>query len=162
MSEGEKRLGADAWGEILRTYAVVVPRVAAVVERASGLPLSWYDVLLELRAAPGRRLRMQDLGERVVLSRTRVSRVVDDMARAGLVAKEPDPHDRRVSYAVLTPEGANRQRRVAPTYLAAIEAEFGRHLTGEQLRAIRDGLGHVREAHDSSRRAQPGGRHPSG
>lgn len=147
VSEGDKRLGAEAWGEVLRTYAVVVPRVAAIVERSSGLPLSWYDVLLELRAAPDHRLRMQDLGERVVLSRTRVSRVVDEMVRDGLVARVPDPHDRRAAYAVLTPEGANRQRRVAPTYLAAIEEEFGRHLTGEQLRVLRDGLGQVRAAH---------------
>jgi DNA-binding MarR family transcriptional regulator len=150
VTKGDERLGAEAWGEVLRTYAVVLPRVAAVVERASGLPLSWYDVLLELRAAPDHRLRMQELGERVVLSRTRVSRVVDEMVRDGLVARVPDPHDRRAAYAVLTPEGAHRQRRVAPTYLAAIEDEFGRHLTGEQLRAVRDGLGRVRAAHSGT------------
>lgn len=150
MAESGERLGVEAWSEVLRTYAVVVPRVAAVVERASGLPLSWYDVLLELRAAPARRLRMQDLAERVVLSRSRVSRVVDDMVREGLVAKEPDPDDRRAAYAVLTADGARRQRRVAPTYLAAIEAEFGRHLTEDQLRAVRDGLGRVRAAHSGA------------
>ena len=54
--------------------------------RSCRLTLAWYDVLLELNSAPDRRLRMSDLGERVVLSRTRVSRVVDELERAGLVA----------------------------------------------------------------------------
>jgi DNA-binding MarR family transcriptional regulator len=59
----------------------------------------WYDVLLELNSADGRRLRMQELGERAVLSRSRISRIVDELARAGLVTREPDPADRRGSWA---------------------------------------------------------------
>ena len=69
------------------------------------MPIGQYDVLLELNAAPGRRLRMQQLSDRVVLSRSRVSRVVDEMERAGLVRREPDPDDRRAAFAVITEDG---------------------------------------------------------
>lgn len=118
----------DAWEALLRIHAALVPAIAAEVEAATGLPLSWYDVLLELSGAPDRRLRMQELGERVVLSRSRVSRIVDEMMAAGLVTKRPDPDDGRATLAVLTAAGRRAQRRAAPVYLAAIERRFGAHL----------------------------------
>src|SRR6476659_3762735 len=79
-------LGADAWGALLRVHAAVVPMLDRELQAARRLPLAWYDVLLELNAAPDRRLRMSDLGERVVLSRTRVSRIVDELVAGGLVS----------------------------------------------------------------------------
>lgn len=132
--------GVAAWAALLRAHAALVPRVAAEVEAATGLPLSWYDVLLELVEAPGRRLRMQELGERVVLSRSRVSRVVDEMVDAGLVVKQPDPDDGRATLATATAAGRRAQRRAAPAYLAAIERYFAAHLTTTQARAITAGL----------------------
>jgi hypothetical protein len=73
-----------AWAGLLRTHAAVVPKL----ERAlapTGLPLTWYDVLLVTNAAPDRRLRMTELGRQAVVSRERVSRVVSELERAGLV-----------------------------------------------------------------------------
>jgi DNA-binding MarR family transcriptional regulator len=104
------------------------------------LPLSWYDVLLELAAAPERRLLMGELGKRVVLSRTRVSRIVDELAAAGLVRKESNPRDGRSSYAVLTEEGLARYRAAAPVYLAGIEREFAASLTDAELAAVATAL----------------------
>ncbi len=100
------------------------------------MSLSWYDVLLELAAAPGRRLRMTDLAERVVLSRTRVSRLVDEIAAAGLVVRQQNPQDGRSAYATLTAEGLSRYRKAAPTYLAAIEQHFSHKLDEEELRTV--------------------------
>jgi DNA-binding MarR family transcriptional regulator len=100
------------------------------------MSLSWYDVLLELAAAPERRLRMTDLGERVVLSRTRVSRLVDEIAAAGLVVREQNPMDGRSAYATLTAEGLKRYRKAAPAYLAAIEQHFSRPLDDEELGTV--------------------------
>jgi len=94
-------------------------------------------VLLELEHAPDRRLRMQELGERAVLSRTRVSRVVDALVAEGFVERRPDPSDGRVTYAVLTPTGRSRMRRAAPTYLQAIDDEFTDRLTPAELEALR-------------------------
>ncbi len=84
-----------------------MPLLDGQLQRETGLPLAWYDVLLELGAAPDGRLRMGELGDRVVLSRTRVSRLVDEMARAGLVCREANPDDRRSAYAVVTRRGAS-------------------------------------------------------
>src|SRR4051794_1178163 len=112
--------GVRAWSLLLRTHAALVPVIGREVERGAQLPLSWYDLLLELNAAPERRLRMQELGARVVLSRSRISRLVDDMAAEGLVRRDPDPQDRRSSFAVLTDDGRSALRRAAPVYLDAI------------------------------------------
>ena len=67
-----RRLAADAWGALLQTHAALVPQLDRAVREHSGLPLAWYDVLLELATADEGRLRMSDLSARVVLSRTRI------------------------------------------------------------------------------------------
>ncbi|CAN5397850.1 MarR family winged helix-turn-helix transcriptional regulator [soil metagenome] len=127
----------------LRTHAAVVRVLEREVEDQSGLPLSWYDVLLELNAADQGRLRMRELTERVVLSRTRVSRLVDEMARAGMVEKLSDPADGRATFAVVTDRGRTALREVAPVYLRGIQEHFVRHLRPAELEAIRVGLQQV-------------------
>ncbi|HEY3142985.1 MAG TPA: helix-turn-helix domain-containing protein [Acidimicrobiales bacterium] len=127
----------ETWGALLRAQAAVVARLEAHLAEAKGLPLSWYDVLLELEHAPDRRLRMRELGERAVLSRTRVSRIVDELVAAELVRREPDPTDGRVTYAVLAPAGRTRMRRAAPAYMNGIEEHFGRRLSADELAVIR-------------------------
>ena len=92
----------DAWRGLLVAHSRLVPAVEADLRAAGQVPLSWYDVLLELNAAPERRLRMSELGQRVVLSRTRVSRIVDELAAAGLAERQPDQADGRSNFAVLT------------------------------------------------------------
>ena len=91
-----------AWAALLRVHAAVVPKLERRLAD-TGLPLSWYDVLLVLNAAPGRRLRMTELGAQAVLSRERISRVVTELERAGLVRREPNPDDGRSSFAAVTP-----------------------------------------------------------
>jgi DNA-binding MarR family transcriptional regulator len=140
MGSMRRDLAATAWAAVLRTHAAVVPVLDNAVRRAVGLPLSWYDVLLELAAAPGRQLRMSELGERVVLSRTRVSRIVDELVVAGLVSRISNPDDGRSSYAALTDAGLARYRAAAPHYLKAIEEEFASALTDTQLRQVANAL----------------------
>ena len=132
-----------AWAALLRVHAALVPRLDRELRQAAGMPLAWYDVLLELHAAPGGRLRMSDLGERVVLSRTRVSRVVDELVDAGLVLREANPHDGRSALATLTKAGARRLRAAAPAYLDSIDRHFTRHLTVAEQKAIAGGLNRV-------------------
>src|SRR3954449_8805564 len=112
---------ADSWGALLKVHAALVPRLDRELQETHGLPLTWYDVLLELNAAPERRLTMGQLGSVAAVSRTRVSRVVDELVRAGLVAREANPDDRRSAHAVITPRGRERLRKAAPTYLAAVD-----------------------------------------
>ena len=129
--------GIGAWSAFLRAHAAVVRRIEADLEARARLPLGWYDVLLELNAAPGRRMRMQELGEAAVLSRSRVSRIVDELVAAGLAERQPNPDDRRSSYAVITDEGRKTFRRAAPAYLAAVRRHFVSGLSDDQVTAVR-------------------------
>ena len=123
---------ADTWGALLKVHAALVPRLDRELQETHGLPLTWYDVLLELNAAPERRLTMGQLGSVAAVSRTRVSRVVEELLRAGLVAREPNPDDGRSAFAALTSEGRAVLRRAAPTYLAAVQRDFAAHLTARE------------------------------
>jgi DNA-binding MarR family transcriptional regulator len=133
-----------AWRSLLLTHAAAVRAVEKSLTDAGQIPLSWYDVLLELNAAPQRRLRMQALSDRVVLSRTRVSRIVDELVRAGLVERLVDCDDRRATLASLTAAGRRQLRSAAPVYMAAIEQHFTRHLNGEEQRTLGSLLDKVR------------------
>jgi DNA-binding MarR family transcriptional regulator len=136
----------EAWRAMLLAHAGAVRAIERDVQRV-GIPLTWYDVLLELDAADGRQLRMQDLSDRVVLSRTRVSRLVDEMAARGLVRKRPDADDRRSTWAVITPEGRSALRETAPAYMAGIREHFNRYLTDSERRAVARALGKVAAAY---------------
>ena len=145
MPETTKRdmTAADAWGALLRVHAALVPLLDRELQAKHHLPLAWYDVLLELNYGPDRRLRMSELGERVTLSRTRVSRLVDEMTAAGLVVRQANPDDRRSAYAVLTAKGRTLFRQAAPTYLDGIDEQFGTALTLAELTTIKDALDKV-------------------
>ena len=132
--------GVGAWAALLQVHAALVPLLDRELQQATRLPLAWYDVLLELNSAPGRRLRMTDLGERVVLSRTRVSRIVDELVEQGLVGRDDNPDDRRSAFAVITDEGRRRLRAAAPVYLDGIARHVTRHLTRPEAVALRAAL----------------------
>jgi DNA-binding MarR family transcriptional regulator len=91
---------------------------------------------------------MSDLGARAVLSREQISRVVSELEREGLVERRPNPDDKRSSFAVITPAGRTRLRGAAPTYLAAIEDHFTRHLAPEEAETVARALGKVLAAEE--------------
>jgi DNA-binding MarR family transcriptional regulator len=131
---------ALTWGALLQIHATLVPRIDRELQEAHGLPLTWYDVLLELNAAPLRRLTMGQLGAVASVSRTRVSRVVDELVRAGLVVRQPNPDDGRSAFAALTPEGRAAFRKAAPTYLTAVRREFTDHFTEREAEVLASAL----------------------
>jgi DNA-binding MarR family transcriptional regulator len=135
-----------AWSTLLKVHAALVPVLDRELQDRSGLPITWYDVLIELNAAPDRRLTMTALGTVSVVSRSRVSRVVDELTRAGLVRREPNAADRRSALAVLTDEGRQRLRAAAPGYLDGIERHFTRHLSADEQRVIVGALQKVLDA----------------
>lgn len=131
---------ADTWGALLKVHAALVPRLDRELQEAHGLPLTWYDVLLELNHAPDRRLTMGQLGAVAAVSRTRVSRVVEELVRAGLVVREPNPDDGRSAFAALTASGRSALRKAAPTYLAGVQREFADHLTAREAEVVAKAL----------------------
>ena len=136
-----------AWAALLRAHAAVLPRLEREMQVERQLPLSWYDVLLSLSGVRRPGLRMQDLAEAVVLSRTRVSRVVEEMERAGLVQREPNPTDGRSTLVSMTSAGRTTLRAAASVYLRGIDEHFAGHLTPEDLECVRAALEKVVAAH---------------
>jgi DNA-binding MarR family transcriptional regulator len=135
--------GVEAFGAFLRAHAVVLRKLEDELEGGGGVPLGWYDVLLTLERAAGRRLRMQELGDAVVLSRSRVSRIVDELERQGFVTRESCETDRRVVYASITRPGRVALRHAIPSHLRAIDTYFSSVLTDDELMTIRRALERV-------------------
>ena len=142
-------IDVSAWRALLLTQSRVVRAIERDLAAADAISLGWYDVLLELRAAPAGQLRMQDLAARAVLSRTRVSRIVAELEAAGYVQRLEDPDDRRAALATLTAEGKAVLRSAAPIYLRGIEEHFNRHLTASDRRAMASALQKVLDAHEA-------------
>lgn len=121
------------WRSFLRAHARVVTELEAELSTQAGLPLSWYDVLLQLAEAPNRRLRMAELAERVLLSRSGLTRLVDRLQAAGLVRREADPNDARGTFTVLTDAGLGRLRAAAPVHLSGIQQRWLSHFSDDEL-----------------------------
>jgi DNA-binding MarR family transcriptional regulator len=136
-----------AWRALLRAQDAVVRAIEDDLGHAGAIDLSWYDVLLELNGAPDRRLRMQELAARTVLSRSRVSRLVDELGGRGLVDRQPDPTDGRASFAHLTAAGRDALRAAAPVYLDGIERHFAAHLDDGERALLTAVLERVVAAH---------------
>jgi DNA-binding MarR family transcriptional regulator len=125
--------------------------LATILERRlaadCGLPSPWFEVLVRLARSPGAQLRMADLAAQVALSPSGLTRAVDRLEEAGLVARAECPSDRRGAFAVLTAEGRARLEAGLPGQLAEVEQHFSGVLSpGEldrlaaTLRKLRDHL----------------------
>jgi DNA-binding MarR family transcriptional regulator len=125
----------EAWKAFIRAQAEVIHTLGRELEAEQGLPLTFYDVLIQLSIAGGR-LRMSELADAVVLSRSGVTRLVDRMVRDGLVRREACPEDRRSLYATLTPEGRRALKRARPFHLRGVAEHFGRHLSDQEAKTI--------------------------
>lgn len=126
----------QAWAGLLRSHTRLLELVQKDLAEAGLPPLEWYDVLLELDFAEGQRLRLFELGERIVLSKSNLTRLCDRLEKAGLVVREPAPEDRRGFYAALTPAGAELRRRMWPVYRAAVEKHFAAHFSDAEAKAL--------------------------
>jgi DNA-binding MarR family transcriptional regulator len=124
------------WRSFLRAHAVVLGELERELERDADMPLAWYDVLLTLAQAPGRRLRMAELADRVLLSRSGLTRLVDRIEKAGLVRREPSQDDARGTYTVLQPHGLRRLREAVPVHLAGIQRHWLAHFDDDELRTL--------------------------
>lgn len=127
----------DAWRAFLRAHAVLTDTLDRELQAERDLPLAWYDVLLSLAEADGDQLRMRDLADRVMLSRSGLTRLVDRMGEAGLVSRKPDPEDRRGTLACLTGAGMQTLRRAAPVHLRGVQEHFARHLDDDEVDVLR-------------------------
>lgn len=136
-----------AWQALLHAHQQVVRTLDRELREEHDLPLAAYDVLLRLVRAPSKALRMTDLAERVMLSPSGLTRLVDRLVAKGLVQREPDPGDARVALASLTGEGMKLLRRAARTHLRGIRDHFTGRLSEAQLRNVASGLESIAGPH---------------
>lgn len=135
-----------AWRALLTAHAELTERIDAALRAAGVIPLRWYDALLCLYEAPGRRLRLAELARAALLSRSGLTRLVDRLEAAGLLTRVPCEDDARGAYAVLTGEGLQALRRCWRVYGAEIEARIGRRLAPAEARSLRGLLVRLAEA----------------
>jgi DNA-binding MarR family transcriptional regulator len=109
-----------------------------------GISLTWYDALLQLSEAPGQRMRMSELADSIVISRSGFSRAARRMEDAGLIAREPSPEDGRGAYVVLTDAGRRAFRHAAAVHLRGVAEHFLCHLTAEEAAVMERALRRVR------------------
>ncbi|WP_181781726.1 MarR family winged helix-turn-helix transcriptional regulator [Pseudonocardia pini] len=113
-----------SWRAFLRAHATITRALETELLAEQGLSLAAYDVLVQLAEAPGRRLRMTELAEAVLLSRSGVTRLVDRLERAGFVRRTRVESDGRGVAAGLTPAGLDRLRVASRTHLRGVTEHF--------------------------------------
>ncbi|SHG35004.1 transcriptional regulator, MarR family [Streptoalloteichus hindustanus] len=123
----------SAWRSFLRAHARITRRLEAELIAEQRLSLAAYDVLVQLAEAPEKRMRMTELADAVLLSRSGVTRLVDRLERIGLVCRERADEDGRGVVAVLTRRGLDRLRTASNTHLAGIVRHFVSAVGDEEL-----------------------------
>jgi len=136
---GARLLAADelaAWRGLLRVHSGLTKALDADLVREHDLPLSSYEVLLFISEAPEGRLRMSDLADGVLLSRSGLTRLVDRMERDGLLERHRCDEDQRGWYAVITERGRELFDRARRTHLDGVRQRFLDRLSPEEQRAL--------------------------
>ena len=142
----------------LRAHSTMLRRISRDLEDEGLPPLAWYDVLGALRDAPERSLRQVELAERVLLSNSGLSRLVDRIESKGLVERKSCPSDRRSFFVSLTDEGAEMLELMWPVYARGVAEDFLPALGQQPVRGARDARDdrqHVRASRAPPRRLRP-------
>jgi DNA-binding MarR family transcriptional regulator len=134
VSPDDWRLGV--WRSFLRTHNHLLRQLEHQLAEHGTLALGNYDVLVQLAEAPGNRLRMSELAQAVLLSRSGLTRLVDRLQKDGLVQRQPDPDDARGMYTVLTPKGRDTLRDASRVHLAGVRSLVLDRLSDDQLRQL--------------------------
>lgn len=135
-----------AWRAFLVAHSMVSKVLEAELLLRHGMPLATYDVLVQLSETPEHRLRMSELADAVVLSRSGLTRLIDRLERERLVRRESCPSDLRGTMAVLTEEGWSALRAAAPTHLEGVIEHFTALLEPAELAVLAQALGRVAAA----------------
>ena len=114
----------EPWRAFLQAHARVTRRLDEELRAEHDLSLAEYDALLSIADAPDRRIRMRQLADRVILSKSGVTRLIDRLVLDGLVQRDACLSDARGAEAVLTPAGLDRLRRASRTHLRGIDEHF--------------------------------------
>jgi DNA-binding MarR family transcriptional regulator len=133
----------QAWRTFLAAHARLISALDEELTNIHGLPLADYEVLVHLSEGPADGVRMSQLAERILVSRSGLTRRVDRLEALGLVERHVCPSDRRGQMAMLTKAGRKRLAEAAPTHLEGVRRLFADAMDTAQLSALSCGLGEV-------------------
>jgi DNA-binding MarR family transcriptional regulator len=126
----------DAWVSLLRSHSALTRALNADLVAGHGLTINDYEVMLHLARAPERRLRRVDLAERLLLTASGITRLLDGLERGGYVTKAQCESDARVTYAVLTEEGLEKLRDAGEAHVAGIRELFESRFSETELKTL--------------------------
>jgi DNA-binding MarR family transcriptional regulator len=132
-----------AWIRLLRTHAAVTRELSAKLVGDHDLTINDYEALLHLSRSEEGAMRRVDLAERLLLTPSGVTRLLDGLERDGWVRKGTCSSDARVTYAVLTDEGRERLEAASRSHLAQVRTLFEERLSHDELAALADLLGRL-------------------
>ena len=141
----EQSLGVQAFGALLRAHANATRQLNAQLIADHDLTTADYSVLLHLSWAPDRRMRRVDLADRVALTASGITRLLDGLERAGFVQRSGCESDRRVVYAVLTDAGLEKLREASKTHVPQVEAFLAARFDDDELADLRASLARLAE-----------------
>ena len=139
------------WRSLMRIVFTLPRALGDDIQRSCGLTSTEYSVLMHLSESPDGQLRVSDLADRTSLSPSRISRVIDEMARVGLVERRPGSVDGRTTFATLTRAGVATLRRAWPHHLRSVRERAFDHLTPDEVRILGPILQRLAEAGDEPR-----------
>jgi DNA-binding MarR family transcriptional regulator len=127
-----------AWRSYLDSTRYLLHTLESQLQADAGMPLAYYEILVDLSEAPDRTLRMGALATAVRSSTSRLSHAISRMEECGWVRRESHPTDRRATFAVLTEDGLAALARAAPGHARAVREHVLERLTPEQLDQLAD------------------------
>jgi DNA-binding MarR family transcriptional regulator len=137
-----------AWARMLRGHAAMRRSLAARLQRDHGLTINEYEALKLLSRAKGKSMRRVDLAERLQLTASGVTRLLDGLERHGLVTKATCATDARVTYAVVTKSGRRKLEEASRSHVVAISGVFEHCYTRQELATLADLLAKLPGAAD--------------
>lgn len=137
---GKTRSRMNSWGAFLTAHRALETILSRELESACGLPLTWFDALVQLRKAPDRRLTMTELASALLFSKSGLTRLIDRMEEAGLVQRLARPGDRRSLHIALADAGEAKYRQALPIHLDHVKRYFAAHIEDGEAAAVESAL----------------------
>lgn len=133
----------DSWIRLLRGHASVTRAISAQLVAEHGLTINDYEALLHLAKAEDGRMRRVDLAERLILTASGVTRLLDGLEAGGLVERASCASDRRVTYAVLSETGRTKLREASKSHIVDVRTFFEERYSSDELQQLADLLGRL-------------------
>lgn len=127
-------------GLIVRSHRLLTDRLGRELEQDVGIPLVFFDVLINVGAAPEGRVTMSRLSNDIALTTGGVTRLVDRMVDAGLVERQACPSDRRSIHVILTAGGRDVLNRAVAAHIEGIDRHLMAHLSDKDRASLTTAL----------------------